>query len=176
MNEFLKALYRDNLFVFDSQQGAWQWNIAEIEKTAIADNVIELTIAQLKKLPEATQKALRLGSCIGNRFDLKTLAIIHERSISDTFSDLLPAIDRGIILPTSELESIEPEVLDSQLLILNYQFLHDRVQQAAYALINEAQKKRFIYKSVAFYSRILRQKNDSKISLKLSNSSIAVGN
>ncbi len=39
----------------------------------------------------------------------------------------------GLLLPTSEL--------DENLLIQNYKFLHDRVQQAAYALIEDDRKK-----------------------------------
>jgi PAS domain S-box-containing protein len=141
INEFFKALYQNNLLIFDWHQGFWHWDIAKIEKRGITDNVVELMIDKLQKLPEVTQLVLRLAACVGNRFDLHTLAIINKKLPEVTFSELLPAIKQGVILPTSELETIGKEISDSSLLIINYKFLHDRVQQAAYSLIDEQQKK-----------------------------------
>jgi PAS domain S-box-containing protein len=141
VNEFLKALHRDNLLFFDYQQGSWQWDINTIEQRDITDNVVNLTIDNLKKLPESTQSSLQLAACVGNSFDLYTLSIIGEKSLSETFATLLPAIDRGAILPTSELAAIGLEAIDAPLLILNFKFRHDRVQQAAYTLIDDRQKQ-----------------------------------
>ncbi len=141
VNEFLKSLYQENLLVFDSQQGIWHWDISQIEGLDITANVVELIISKLKKLPELTQQVLRLAACMGNNFDLGTLSIINEKSTAQTSTELLPAIQQGLILPISELEAVGSEGIDSQLLILNHKFLHDRVQQAAYALINDDQKR-----------------------------------
>jgi len=141
VNEFLKALHRDDLLFFDYQQGSWQWDINTISQKDIADNVVNLTIDTLKKLPELTQHSLRLAACVGNSFDLNTLSIIGEKSLFETFSTLLPAIDRGVILPTSELAAVGLEAIDARLLILNFKFRHDRVQQAAYTLIDDRQKQ-----------------------------------
>ncbi|MCL1470952.1 ATP-binding sensor histidine kinase [Argonema antarcticum] len=133
VNEFLKTLYAENLLAFDCEHHVWQWDIAEIEAKGITDNVVELIIGKLQKLPESTQEVLRLAACVGAFFDLNTLSIICEKSPSEIFSDLVTAVKSGFILPTSEL--------DDRLLIQNYKFLHDRVQQAAYALIDKKQKK-----------------------------------
>ncbi len=141
VNEFLKALHRDELLFFDYQQGSWQWDINTIAQRDIADNVVNLTIDNLKKLPELTQHSLRLAACVGNSFDLNTLSIIGEKSLSETFATLLPAIDRGVILPTSELAAVGLEAIDARLLILNFKFRHDRVQQAAYTLIDDRHKQ-----------------------------------
>ncbi|MDZ8025353.1 MAG: AAA family ATPase [Nostoc sp. DedQUE11] len=113
-------------------KGGWQWNIAQIEAQNITDNVVELMLLKLKKLPENTQQILQLAACIGAEFDLDTLAIVCEQSPKAISLDLLVAIQAGLIQPTSEL--------DENLLVQEYKFLHDRVQQAAYALIDESQK------------------------------------
>ncbi|MEQ9359134.1 trifunctional serine/threonine-protein kinase/ATP-binding protein/sensor histidine kinase [Coleofasciculus chthonoplastes] len=145
VNQFLTTLYQENLLKFTvyqtKGQGQWQWDIAEIERIDITDNVVDLMIRKLKKLPANTQDVLRLAACVGNRFALNTLAIVYEKLTDQTFRDLMQAIQEGLVIPTSELEMNDDEVINSQLLILNFKFLHDRVQQAAYALIDPDQKK-----------------------------------
>lgn len=141
INEFLKTIYQENLLTFDRQQKCWQWNINQIEAQGITENVVDLMVEKLKKLPETAQKALRLAACIGNRFDLDTLSIILEKSAPETFRDLSPVIQSGAILPISALTSSSEAPIESALVIQDYKFLHDRVQQAAYTLIDEEQKK-----------------------------------
>ncbi|MEP0873070.1 AAA family ATPase [Trichocoleus desertorum AS-A10] len=133
VSEFLRMLYSESLLSFDGSHLSWRWNIAEIKAQNITDNVVELMLLKLKKLPEETQQILRLAACIGSEFDLATLAIVCKKSPQTVFQDLLPAVQGGFIQPLSEL--------DEDLLVQEYKFLHDRVQQAAYALILDDQKQ-----------------------------------
>ncbi|MEH2089997.1 protein kinase domain-containing protein [Nostoc sp.] len=138
VSEFLRMLHSENLLTFDPPQspftkGGWQWNIAQIQAQNITDNVVELTLIKLKKLPENTQKILRLAACVGAEFNLDTLSIVCDQPPEMVFQDLLTAIQVGLIQPLSEL--------DENLLIQEYKFLHDRVQQASYTLIDESQKQ-----------------------------------
>ncbi|MEG4031413.1 MULTISPECIES: serine/threonine-protein kinase PknK, partial [unclassified Microcoleus] len=136
VNQFLKTLYQENLLKFNFHERNWDWNISEIESVGITDNVIELMLGKLKRLPPSTQQVLRLAACVGNSFDLNTLSIINEKSLAATFKELLPAIQEGLILTTSELGATESEIINSDLVITTYKFLHDRVQQSGYALID----------------------------------------
>jgi len=133
-SEFLKTLTAENLLHFDLEQRAWRWDIEQIQAQDITDNVVDLMMGKLQKLAPQTQRVLWLAACVGATFDLATLAIIGQQAPEAIFADLFPAIQAGLILTTSEP--------DEQLLVQNYRFLHDRVQQAAYALISAQHKQR----------------------------------
>ncbi|HBE19106.1 MAG TPA: serine/threonine protein kinase [Cyanobacteria bacterium UBA11149] len=151
-NQFLKFLYEDGLIIFDFNLGYWQCDIAKIRELSISDDVVEFMSNQLQKLPENTQNVLKLAACIGNQFDLDTLAIVSEKSLSSTAADLWRGLQEGLIVPISDLytlyqDSEEFAINDSLSSLANhqsivpYKFLHDRVQQAAYFLIPEDRKK-----------------------------------
>ncbi|MBD2248118.1 ATP-binding sensor histidine kinase [Nostoc sp. FACHB-888] len=137
VNEFLKAIYSSNLLVYKhnsvnkNQKTFWHWNIKLIKELRITDNVVELMLAQMQKMPKATQKCLSVASCMGAEFNLYTISIVCKKSEKEIFNSLTSAIDKGLIIPLSEL--------NEQLIIQNYKFGHDRIQQAANILIDEEQ-------------------------------------
>ncbi|MEG4218799.1 AAA family ATPase [Microcoleus sp. Pol14C6] len=155
--QFLKALYEDGWITFNCELGYWQCDIAQIRRLTLTDDVVEFVALQLQKLPPASQEVLKLAACIGNSFDLATLAIVHEKSQTETASELWKVLQEGLVLPTSEVykffqaDDNELRVMDDHQAsitspIINnlsstYKFLHDRVQQAAYSLIPDEQKQ-----------------------------------
>lgn len=136
LKQFLQTLYDEGLFKFDTRQGSWAWDVQQIGNQGMTDNVVELMAGKIKKLPEATQEALKIAASIGNTFDLKTLAIVKEQSPSATTRDLWEALLSGLIVTKDDTYEVTwGSTLDTN---VTYHFLHDRVQQAAYALIDEA--------------------------------------
>ncbi|NEP00472.1 MAG: AAA family ATPase [Symploca sp. SIO2E9] len=140
INEFLKSLYSEGWLYFNYGNQKWQWDLEQIKAQPLTDNVVELMIKKIKKIPTATQAVLKLAACIGNQFDLKKLAVISEKSIRETATDLRSALQSGLIVPLSytyQLVELDVEGLSTQL-VVEYKFTHDRIQQAVYSLIPEA--------------------------------------
>ncbi len=149
LTQLLRTLYQENLLVYDFQSGAWEWDIEQIQAIGITDcNVVELVARNIRKLPAVAQSALKLAACIGNQFNLQVLAIVSEKSQTETALDLWDALQAGLILPLSNdykiplvFEGGETEPTGLQDVKVDYKFLHDRVQQAAYSLIPQEQKQ-----------------------------------
>lgn len=144
LTQLLKSLHSENLLSFNFETNAWQWDIKRIRQRNMTENVVELMIARFQELSAETQTVLQFAACIGNQFDLKTLSTVSQLSAFQTLQALWSAIEQEFILPIdlhhyALLDAAETVNLKAQ--TLKFKFFHDRVQQAAYALIPEDQKQ-----------------------------------
>ncbi|HVH47222.1 MAG TPA: ATP-binding protein, partial [Labilithrix sp.] len=123
--QFLTTLYQDGLLAFERSTSEWQWKIAKIHAKGFTDNVLDLMARKLKRLPCVARDALKLAACVGSRADLDTLAVISNQSHEETARRLAEAVAEGLVLQRGDV----------------YAFVHDRVQQGAYALMGEGEKE-----------------------------------
>ncbi len=144
--QLLKSFHQDGLIEFNWEERCWQCYISQIHQETLTDNVVEFMVGQLKKLPESTQKVLKLAACIGNQFDLQTLAIVCQLPEVEVAVYLWTALQLVLIIPQSEIYKFfvsenNQRVNAENTEIFTYKFIHDRVQQAAYSLIAVEEKQ-----------------------------------
>ena len=144
VRQFLLALHHKGLIsqavATPGERPRWSWNLQAIRSAGITDNVVDLLLGKLRELDADTQESLRLAACIGNQFDIDTLALVGKSSQQQTFESLRPAIQEELIRPLSELTASNTDDVLSPLVMQQFAFQHDRVQQAAYSLIDESMR------------------------------------
>lgn len=148
--QFLKGLYEDELIIFNSNLGYWQCDLVKVRDAALTDDVVEFMAERLLKFSNVTREVLKLAACIGNQFSLETLAVVYESSEAEVAKALWEPLQDGFLLPTNEIYKFYQsekntaglsDIKDIKERSPGYKFLHDRVQQAAYSLIQEEQRQ-----------------------------------
>ena len=129
----LLALHHDGLLRFDPASGGWSWELGALHALGLADTVVDLMLIRLRQLPEDTQRILPIAACMGATFDLATLGILVEEDPGRVLRRLAPALEMGLLIQR-EQDPVRGGS-ESSAAATTYAFSHDRVQQAAYALI-----------------------------------------
>lgn len=124
-----------------AERVCWEWDLDAIKAAGITDNVIDLLLSKLQRLPQDAQEALQLAACIGNQFDIDTLALIQHSTREVAFESLRLAMHEELIRPLTQMTASDTEDVLSPLIVRDWCFQHDRIQQAAYSLIEQDRQK-----------------------------------
>jgi PAS domain S-box-containing protein len=114
----------EKLLAFDTDAGGWTWDLARIRAKDFSDNIVDLMIGKLGRLSDTTREALKELACFGNVAEIDTLVAIHGQSEEAIHTTLWEAVSAGLVFRRRQA----------------YAFLHDRVQEAAYALVPDASR------------------------------------
>ena len=141
--QLLKLLYEEDLFYFDKERGCWMAKLDAIKRVKVSENVADLMINKLTSLPADVLRVLTVGSAMESRFDpeivSKVTGIPKEKVLN-----LLAVAQQGDLIIQERLNKSSLKA-DDNTGGTAYRFLHDRIQQGAYALINDSEKKKLHY-------------------------------
>ena len=124
--QFFSALADQALLTFDHGEGRWSWDLGRIHAEGYTDNVADLMVGKLNRLPVETQNALKQLACLGHSAEFATLRMFYQDSNEEMHAQLWEGVRAGLIFRSED----------------SYRFLHDRVQEAAYSLIPQELRPR----------------------------------
>ncbi|MBV8701928.1 MAG: serine/threonine-protein kinase PknK, partial [Bradyrhizobium sp.] len=122
--QLVTSLAEEGVLSFDHDAGRWSCDLDRIQAKAYADNVVDLMVGKLIRLPAETRRALEALSCIGNAAEISILSIVLEASAEQVKAMFWQAIRHELIEPLKS----------------SYRFIHDRVRESAYSLIPEERR------------------------------------
>jgi PAS domain S-box-containing protein len=121
--QFISTLADERLLTFDHGGARWRWDVTRIHAKGYTDNVVDLMVGRLNRLPATTQDALQRLACMGNSAEFAPLRLVYQDP-DGMHGQLWEAVRAGLIFRSED----------------SYRFLHDRVQEAAYSLIPAASR------------------------------------
>ncbi len=124
---FIEWLYEQGRLRFEPAVDRWTWSVGDGGGRGLPADVVELFAQKLTRLEPAKRELLSRAACLGSRFDLETLARVSDRTVDECQRALTGHSAEGLVIAVDEVRAP-----------LDLQFLHDRVQQAAYGLIEPA--------------------------------------
>ena len=148
--QLLQDCYREGWIVYDRPSGQWHYDLTAISQRVNEAGALQFMVERLSALPKAPRQLAQIAACLGTTFDLARLAQVSDRPTHETAIALQPLIDLGAILPlsTEYLAGFSSQSFSSQSFDaafnaaddIQYRFAHDRLQEAADALLTETDR------------------------------------
>lgn len=143
-NQVLQRIFEERHLYFAPEQNRWLWDAGAIQKMGLSENVVDFLSLRIKELSPDACRLLSYASCIGMRFNLSLLSAISGLAEAGTLARLDEAVHEGLIVHTRDffdLYQFEEEGGE-----VAFQFLHDRVQEAAQLAISPEQSRDIHYR------------------------------
>ena len=144
VGQFLHSLHEEGAIWYGRESGRWEWSFADVEGMEITDNVVDLMCGKIVRLAPGTQRTLEIAACIGRQFDAQVIAAVTGDSQETALAGLQEAVQGGLVmaagtsLPLAMSEGHEGTTVVPR----DYRFAHDRIREAAYSLLSEAEKRK----------------------------------
>src|SRR5262249_56523407 len=94
--QFISSLAEEEMLAFDHDAGGWSWDIDRIHAKGYTDNVADLMVGKLIRLPAETQTALQQMACLGNLAEIATLSTVLDTSQEQVQAALWGSLPPGM--------------------------------------------------------------------------------
>ncbi|KQP21546.1 response regulator [Pseudorhodoferax sp. Leaf267] len=138
-NAFFVLDYVRRLFDAHALQrtdGQWQWDAHAVAALPSSDNLVAGLIAELHRMPADAQDLAGGCACLDGAIDIEALAAVRQVTPATLEQQLLPLLRRAIVGSSTALDD-EPGSVGA------LRFCHDRMQEAALALLDAPARERW---------------------------------
>lgn len=147
VHEFFRRIVDDGLVTHNKYQDKWCYDLGAIRARHYTENVVTLVLQQLEEMPEETRRLLGSIACLGGSGELDIVCRVVGMSVAEIRYALHPAVSAQLITLSGE----------------DYAFTHDRVQEAASALLDSEEKSRLHLTTASVLAESARQAAGNEI-------------
>ncbi|MCU6665638.1 trifunctional serine/threonine-protein kinase/ATP-binding protein/sensor histidine kinase [Silvania hatchlandensis] len=147
VHEFFRRIVDDGLVTHNKYQDKWCYDLHAIRTRHYTENVVTLVLQQLEEMPEETRRLLGSIACLGGSGELEMVCRVMGMSVAEIRYALHPAVTAQLITLSAD----------------GYAFTHDRVQEAAFALLDSAEKSRLHLTTASLLAESARQAAGNEI-------------
>src|SRR5262249_52492429 len=94
--QFISSLSNEGMLTFDHDAARWSWDLDRIHAERYTENVVDLLVAKLARLPAKTQLALQQMACLGNAADVTLHAIVLGTSVEEVHAAQSEAVHQEL--------------------------------------------------------------------------------
>jgi predicted ATPase len=160
--QFLTHLQDMCLLRYDFGSASWNWDVQTIQSsTAATDNVVNLMKSKMQSLPKSIGRVLPIMACLGSSFTTAVFELVVEqfalRREQAPRAESSDDTQDGASVVSLDSDQHAPDVMDSRAIrfiaqceevgliehtgdsggVETYRWVHDKIQEAAFSLINE---------------------------------------
>jgi len=151
LQQFVRKLYDSGLLSYQAGTDSWHWQQEALDNSPVTDNVLDGMAGSLHGLAENVRQCLQLAATLGKHFSLAQLAAASQQTRHRIRRWLQPALQAGLLVVSRDARG------DA-----HYRFVHDRLQQAAYTLYDDAARQQ---RHLAVGRALLQQQADDPAQL-----------
>lgn len=140
VRQFLRTLADERLITCSPQGDSWQFDLEAIEQRSYTDNVAELSLQRLHRLPADTRDCLGGMACLGSHSAVSLLCDVFGLSERALHARLAPARAAGLLMLAGQ----------------EYVFAHDRIQEAAHDGIDATASARLCLRAGRLLAKSIR--------------------
>jgi predicted ATPase/serine/threonine protein kinase len=146
LRQLLRTIYDEGLFEYDAEAHGWHWDIERVASCRALDDIGEVLLRNLARLHPAALRLVQIAACMGDRVELQALAAAAQLEPMLAFTDLWPALERGVLFIERGMLDGAPAGESSVLAFeggsVTLRFRHVRLQQAALDSLNPSARAR----------------------------------
>ena len=148
IKQLLTKSYEEESIFFDTSTNVWKWDLQKINTSITTNNVIDLIIEKINKLPEDMKEILKYSAVIGNKISLDIISGICGKPSKETLKVVKLLIKENFFVINSSFHSQND---------ITYKFYHDKIYQSCLELIDAAEYRQINYE----LAKIIYEKNKS---------------
>ncbi|EIY5101882.1 trifunctional serine/threonine-protein kinase/ATP-binding protein/sensor histidine kinase [Klebsiella variicola] len=141
VHEFFRRIVDDGLVVHNKYQDKWHYDLQAIRARHYTENVVTLVLEKLEEMPDETRHLLGCIACLGGTGELEMICRVAGVSMAEIRYTLHPAVMAQLIVLTEK----------------EYAFTHDRVQEAAFVLLDRHEKSHLHLNTASLLAEAARQ-------------------